>query len=376
MKRSIVRASVLLTSAATVAATALITAGGALAAPTTVYVSRTGHTGAADTSCATAAFATIQAGVNAVATGGTVNVCSGTYAEMVNVTRKTAIVGTGGAIINANGKAYGLGLGASYSSVTAMTVENANGGGDAGPNDGIVSAVFTAHGPVAADHLTITNNTVTGNLGAGIDLNSTQYSTASGNKADQNGIGINVSDDLGRAAAYNVINANATNENFGGCGVALADHTGAGIYNNKVTNNVSNDNGLSTPTAPDASAGSGVILASPIPGGRVSGNLISGNTFDGNGHGGVVVHAHVPGNNFSGNVISNNRVKTNNLRTDENDLKTTGIYIGSASPMSISVTGNNIGPDYYGIFTSGSVTVSGSNSFNSVTVQNGHAASF
>jgi parallel beta-helix repeat protein len=373
MNRSIARASVLIATAGTAAAAALIAAGGAVAAPTTVYVSSTGKAGAADTSCASAAFKSVQAGVNAVATGGTVIVCGGTYAEMVSVTRKTAIVGTGGATIDANGKAYGLGLGASYSSVSGMTVKNANGGGDQGPNDGIVSAAFTSHGPVVGDHLSITGNTLTGNLNAGIDLNSTQYSTASGNRAVQNGIGVNVSDDLGRAAMNNVIDANVTNQNFGGCGIALADHSGAGVLGNRVSNNVSNDNGLSTPTAPDASAGSGVILASPIPGGRVIYNAIIGNTFDGNGHGGVVIHAHAPGN-FAGNVIQNNRIKTNNLRTDSHDLQTTGIYIGVVTPTSVAVTGNNIGPDFYGIFTAGPVTLSGANSYNSVTTQVGHVA--
>ena len=373
MKRSIARAGVLATSAAAAAATALISAGSAHAAPTTVYVSTAGKAGAADTSCTTAAFKSVQAGVNAVATGGMVVVCGGTYAEQVSVTRKTAIVGQGGATVDASGKAYGIGLGASYSSVTGMTVKNANGGGEQGPNDGIVSAAFTANGPVPADHLTITNNILTGNLGAGIDLNSTQHSTATGNRSVQNGIGVNVSDDLGRAALNNLVSGNVTDQNFGGCGIALADHTGAGVLGNDIVNNVSNDNGLSTPTAPDASAGSGVILASPIPGGRVEYNLISGNTFDGNGHGGVVVHAHAP-SNFTGNVIQNNRVKTNNLRTDSHDLQTTGIYIGTAAPMSVTVTGNNIGPDYYGIFTAGPVTLSGSNSFTSVTVQQGHVA--
>ena len=375
MKRSIARAGVLVTSAGAAVAAALITAGSAHAAPTTVYVSTAGKAGAAGTSCASAAYKSVQAGVNAVATGGTVVICGGTYAEQVSVTRKTAIVGQSGATIDASGKAYGIGLAASYSSVTGMTVKNANGGGDQGPNDGIVSAAFTSRGLIEADHLSITNNTLTGNLNAGIDLNSTQYSTASGNKAVQNGIGINVSDDLGRAALNNIIDGNVTNENFGGCGVALADHTGAGVLGNRVTNNVSDDNGLSTPTAPDASAGSGVILASPIPGGHVEYNLISGNSFDGNGHGGVVVHAHAP-SNFTGNAITNNRIKTNNLRTDSHDLQTTGIYIGSASSMAVTVSGNNIGPDYYGIFTAGPVTLSGSNSYTSVTTQLGHVATY
>ena len=85
-----------------------------------------------------------------------------------------------------------------------------------------------------------------------------------------------------------------------------------------------------------------------------------------------------------GNVISANRVKVNNVRTDSHDEKFTGIYIGSASPLTITMKDNNIGPgleaadagesDYYGIFTAGPVTLVGSNSFHETTVDVGHVA--
>src|SRR5207248_3626326 len=121
-----------------------------------------------------------------------------------------------------------------------------------------------------ADHVKIIGNVVTGNLSAGIDLISTSHSVAFDNKANGNGIGINVADDLGLAASHNLIALNVANRNFGGCGIALADHTGAGVTDNVVLKNVANDNGLSTPAAPDASAGSGVILASPAPDGKLT----------------------------------------------------------------------------------------------------------
>ena len=146
------------------------------------------------------------------------------------------------------------------------------------------------------------------------------------------------------------------------------------MTDNVISFNVSNDNGLSTATAPDASAGSGMILASPIPGGIVRNNLVSYNSFNGNGHGGVVVHSHVPNipgsppNDFSGNVVMRNQIGTNNLRTDTSDLNSTGIYLGSASPLKMS--SNIIGPDYYGIFTAGAVTLTGgTNAYHHVTVK-------
>lgn len=356
----------------------MVAAGPANAAthPSTVYVSPTGHGTNADTSCATAGFHTVQSGVNWVLAGGTVIVCGGTYHESVSVLKKVAIVGQSGATIDATGFPYGIGLGASYSSVTSMTVKNAGTSDPQSPNDGIVTAAFGPNGPVAGDHEWIAGNVLTGNANAGIDLNSTQYSTARGNQSNQNGIGVNVSDDLGRLALYNNVEGNVTDENFGGCGIALADHTGAGVAGTRVTGNRSDDNGLSTPTAPDASAGSGVIMASPIPNGRVSGNLIQANSFDGNGHGGVVLHAHAPGGNFAGNWIVGNRIKENNLRTDSHDLQTTGVYIGTVSPLTIKIDQNNIGPDYYGIFTAGSVTITGSNSFTDVTQSLGHVSAY
>ena len=141
--------------------------------------------------------------------------------------------------------------------------------------------------------------------------------------------------------------------------------------------NVANNNGPSTPTAPDASAGSGVILAAPIPNAIVTGNLITQNKFSGNGHAGVVIHAHAPSDDFSGTVISKNLIGTNNVRTDENDLQTTGIYLGSASPQTITVRGNQIHDDYYGIFTSGPVTViSKHNRFHHVTQKTGSFPTF
>jgi nitrous oxidase accessory protein NosD len=312
-------------------------------------------------SCHRPDYPSIQDAIEGVAPGGTVVVCKGTYPGMVNVDQRVTLAGRRGATIDATGDAYGIGVSAPWSVITGMKVMNAS---PLDPDngrfaDGIVTIAIGASGPVAADHVRIVHNVVTGNLGSGIDINSSSYSTAEFNDAHENGVGINLANDIGRPANHNTVRYNVTDKNFGGCGIALADHTGAGVSNNTVAFNISDDNGLATATAPDASAGSGVILASPIPGGIVTGNKITYNEFHGNGHGGVVVHAHAPGANFSGNSVTYNWIGRNNVRTDENDLHTTGIYLGSFSPMSIKVAGNIIGRDYYGIFTSGPVTVTG-----------------
>jgi hypothetical protein len=83
------------------------------------------------------------------------------------------------------------------------------------------------------------------------------------------------------------------------------------------------------------------------------------NTFDGNGHAGVALHGHAPNMDFSRNVIAGNRIGTNNLRQDFADPETTGIYLADASPLTISVFGNFIHDNHYGVFTAGDVTVRG-----------------
>lgn len=346
------------------------------------YVDPNGAGANKGTSCQQARFSHIQDAVDAATAGGTVVVCPGTYHESVTVDRSLVLSGMRGSVIDATGFGYGVGVAASWTTVRGLTVVNASGSDPSLPYDGIITAGFTATGPAPADHVVIEHNTVHGNQGSGIDLNSTSHSIARHNVATENGVGINVSDDLGAPAVGNVIDHNTTNRNFGGCGIALADHTGAGVIGNVVTHNVSDDNGLSTPTAPDASAGSGVILASPIPGGVVRDNLVRHNEFHGNGHGGVVVHSHVPhvpgvpDSDFSGNRIVDNRIGTNNLRTDESDTQTTGIYLGSATPLHITVKGNKIRCNHYGIFTAGEVTVSGRNHFVHVATPLGGVPTF
>ena len=342
---------------------------------TTVYVAPGGSAGAAGHSCATAAYASVQAAVTAAPAGGTVIVCPGTYHESVTITRALRLAGRPGATIDATGQPYGVGTAASYVTISGLTVRGANVGGLLA--DGIVTAGLVNGTMVPADHITITGDTTEANAGSGIDLNSTSHSVAAGDRSTGNSVGINVSDDFKRTAAGNVISGNVTNDNPGGCGIALADHTGAGIAHNLVASNVSNDNGLGTPSAAAASAGSGVILAGAT--GGVFGNTVTGNVFDGNGHAGFDVHAHAPGMNLSGNVVTGNRIGVNNLRTSEGDSQTTGVYLGDASPLAITVEGNTISDDYYGIFSAGGpVTVRGAqhNRFQGVTSPFGSSPTF
>jgi nitrous oxidase accessory protein NosD len=343
--------------------------------PGTVYVSPMGKPGASDRSCGTAAFHSVQAAVNAVAARGTVITCAGTYNESVTVTKSMTLTGRPGAVINAKGFSYGVGVAASYVTVSGLTVENASVGGLLA--DGIVTAGLVGGKMTPADHVTIAHDVTKGNAGSGIDLNSTTGSSAIGDRSEGNAVGVNVSDDFNKPAVDNAIIGNVTNNNPGGCGIALADHTGDGISHNRVVGNVANDNGLGTPTATAASAGSGVILAGAT--GGVFDNTITGNTFEGNGHAGFDVHAHAKGMNLTGNVVTGNRIGQNNLRGSEGDTATTGVYLGDASPLTITVRGNVISDNHFGLFAAGGpITINGArdNVYEHVTTVLGTSPTF
>jgi hypothetical protein len=372
MRHALIRTAVI--GVAGAAAVPLLAAA-ATAGVTTVYVAPGGASGAAGRSCATAAYSSVQTAVTAAPARATVIVCPGTYHESVTITKPLHLAGRPGATIDASGQPYGVGAAAAYVTISGLTVRGASVGGLLA--DGIVTAGLVNGAMTPADHITITGDTTEDKAGSGIDINSTSHSVAAGDRSTGNSVGINVSDDFNRRAAGNVISGNVTNDNPGGCGIALADHTGDGIDHNLVAGNVSNDNGLGTPSAAAASAGSGVILAGAT--GGVFDNVVTGNVFDGNGHAGFDVHAHAPGMNLTGNVVTGNRIGVNNLRTSEGDAQTTGVYLGDASPLAITVEGNTISGDYYGIFTAGGpVTVRGAghNRFQHVTSPFGSSPTF
>jgi hypothetical protein len=352
----------------------------ATSAPTpsaVLYVSPTGTNGGGDTGCTDAGHSTIQSAVDAAQIGGTVVVCAGTYKESVNIGKLLTLSGQPNAVVDATGAMYGIGIGADHVTVTGMTVKNAN--AKDSPADGIVTAVIggTPDTPTATigNFATITNNVLTANMGSGIDVNSSSNSLIANNRSDGNGIGINVVNDFGSPASHNTITGNTANDNAGGCGLVLADHTGTGVFNNVVTGNTANRNGLGSPTAPNASSGSGIIIAGG-PRGGVHNNLVANNTFIGNGHGGVTLHSHAPGADFNGNAIVGNLIGTNNTHTDYKDLKTTGIYLGAAAPLSITVTNNLVRDNAIGIFTAGPVTVRGGGAFLHVTTTVVHISTY
>jgi parallel beta-helix repeat protein len=346
------------------AAASLLAFGATAAQASTVhvsYVSPHGHVSASGHSCGSARYRDINAAVAATHTGGTVVVCKGTYDEQVIVAKPLNLVGQHGALIDATGQtpltvggqtlpgSIGVGvLGTSHVRVSGLTVEHAG-----------FDAILVA----ASSHVWVSGNQLLHNGDVGVDLNGSSWSTATGNVSRYNtGGGFLVADDIG-PNGHNVVSWNVASDNPGGCGVILAGHTTAGVRDNLVAHNLLTYNGTLK-----SSAGAGVVIATPVPGGTVAGNTVIGNTIYGNGLAGVTIHAHLPGQNLNGNRIIGNTIGINNTVGDPIDLSTsptstanvavadpatTGILVGSASSISVQISGNSISRNQYGIFLEG-----------------------
>jgi len=95
---------------------------------------------------------------------------------------------------------------------------------------------------------------------------------------------------------------------------------------------------------------------------------VTGNLIYGNGLAGVTIHAHFPTQDLNGNQITGNVIGTNNTLGDPiqlgaspgskknvavPDTRTTGILVGSASPIHVEISGNHIARNHFGIFLEG-----------------------
>ena len=347
----------------------------------TVYVSTHGTATANDASCGSAAYKSIGAAVSAAAWGGKVVVCGGTYHEDVAVTKTLSLLGRSGAVIDATNHNNGILVTAADVTVSGFKVTNAIG-------EGILVS--------SANHVTIAGNVVTnndlgglpvnpvpntyaecqsqggvpGDCGEGIHLMGSSYATVAGNVSTGNSGGILLTDETG-PAAHNQIVGNVVASNLFDCGVTVVGHNPkaapggvpapqvAGVYANDIVGNSISGNGVK-------GAGAGVVMATPLPGGAVYDNTVQDNTITGNGQSGVTVHSHVPGQFLNGNVITRNFIGTNNVVGDPDfaphvDKQTTGVLVGTVSPLSIEISGNVIANDHFGIWTTGPVTVRGAN---------------
>jgi hypothetical protein len=355
------------------------------AAPQTVYVSPTGTASAAGTSCDTAAFTSINTAIRAVASGGRVIVCGGTYREDVAVTKPLSLDHSGKVVIDASGLINGIDVAAPNVAVSGFTVQNAIGEGIL--VKGVDNVSLTGNTVSGNDKGTGTNSYgqcatvqgVPGDCGGGIHLMGSSNSRVVSNDTRANAGGIIISDETG-PATHNQVTGNSVQDNPSAGGITLAGRNGAGapggtpapsaagVFANTIQSNTVSGNGLTA-------GGGGVTLTSSVPGGAVYGNTVSGNLLSGNGYAGVTVHSLVAGQDLNGNIINGtNTISTNNTKGDATasvaDQQTTGVLVTSVAPLSITVSGNTIANDHFGIWTLGPVTVTNAskNSFSGVGV--------
>jgi len=368
-------------------AASILAAPVAAASPPGLYVAKH-HSSDANPCSSGQPCLTIGHAVSVATAGATIHVDQGMYAEQVSITQRLTLIGDD-ATIDATGQTggiqplagmgvvgYGLlvfGPNASGSVVKGFTVEHALGEGIlvAGTSkvliqDNIVRLNDAGFNTTMTFECRAQGN-IPGDCGEGLHLVSSSWSRLVDNVVENNVGGILITDEFG-PSAHNVISGNVSKNNLQDCGITLPSHnamamtdpTKGGVYDNLVIGNVSEGNG-----------GAGVGMFAPFPGTASYNNRIIGNTLRNNGQAGVGIHAHAPGQNVSGNVIMNNWISGNGIDPDSGSGHPTGIALFSAAvPVTVAVTNNHIGNEYWGIFRAGAITIHGlsSNHFaNSVT---------
>ena len=119
--------------------------------------------------------------------------------------------------------------------------------------------------------------------------------------------------------------------------------------------------------------GAGILLANPRAGMAVYKNTVTRNTISNNGLAGVQLNENTTNQYLDGNVISNNTIGTNNLlhSTTAGNGSTVGVstFVASgAPPLAVTVTGNSINSNTYGIYAATGTTLTQSgNTFTDVT---------
>jgi len=361
-----------------------------------LYVSSKGTTGAADRNCHSAAFASVQAAVDAAPAGGTVVVCRGTYSEDVVIAKPLRLLGTHGAVIhgvptstqvcdqlgpNGPGTApclAGITIKSSHVAVEGLTVTGALGegilatGSLAGHSIGDV--LIEGNRVIGNDLGGIPPTTsspypqcvavgqVPGDCGEGIHLMGVYDSVVSHNLVKGNSGGILLTDEFGPTHG-NLITHNVVTKNLYDCGITAPGHNPfaldssgnpqpsvAGVYDNVISHNRITGNGTS-------GEGAGVLFANATAGTASYDNVVAHNYIAGNGMAGVTLHAHPLAagqfEDLSGNRIVHNTIATNNSLGDPDagDTATTGVLVYSGTvPLEVTIAHNRIRDDQYGIW--------------------------
>jgi parallel beta-helix repeat protein len=357
---------------------AVVVASGAVAVTPamakTLYVTPKGKN--AKTCTAKKPCKSISFAVGKAARGDTVAVATGTYRDSVKITKDIALAGIGRVTVNAQGRPNGIlitGAKAAGARVTGLTVENAT---DEGILAMLTSNVTITDNVVKNNDRGVSAKTPTGecaaqgqvpgDCGEGLHLMSVSNSQVLGNLVQNNLGGILLTDELG-PTADNLIALNKSLNNLYDCGITLAGHNTAayaggspvpskgGVFDNIVYDNTANNDGTK-------GLGGGIIVAAGAPGSAVYGNTVEDNVANGNGLGGFTLHSHSPGQYLNDNRVIDNTFLNDAIAgnpgnkpgdVDAGITQTAGIIVYSAvTPLSGTViSGNNLGNEYYGIWT-------------------------
>jgi hypothetical protein len=354
-------------------------AAAAVASPATRYVTTHG----VDTGdCTLTPCHTIGYAVSQSASGDTIKVGPGTYAETVTVAEQLTLDGgaasyhraakddwnrdhnSSRATIDATGKDNGVvitGSAASGTTLRGFTIENAG-------REGVFADQTS--GLTISDNVLLDNDAYGPNspqcpaadpddCGEALHLQSVTNSVVSDNLVRNNVGGILLTDEDGPTSG-NLITRNRVLNNTKDCGITLASHfldtsspvppDVAGVYMNQVLYNTSIGNGA---------AGIGVF-AGP-PGAAAWGNVVAGNVANDNGLPGVAIHSHTPGQNVDSNVIVYNSLSGNGPDDDANSVLPTGISVFSAvDPIpNTTIAYNRVWKEHYGVFTVHAVSLTG-----------------
>jgi hypothetical protein len=319
--------------------------------------------------------ATISSAVTKAGNGDRVQVGKGNYHEMVTITKRLKLVGTGHVTINATGQANAVliqGSGAAGTLVQNLTTENAQDEGILAMNTSHVNITkdVVKHNDLGAAAASPTGECAPaagapGDCGEGLHLWAVAKSKVTHDTIKDNSGGILITDETGPTHG-NLISHNTVTGNADDCGITMASHNGGaysggqaqptvgGIYHNVISHNKVNRNGLK-------GQGAGILMAGAFPGTAVYDNTVKDNVANDNGLGGFTLHSHSPGQDLNGNKIIDNSFKADgqnggNGQPGDSDFgitKTVGIIIASAAtPLTGTVVkGNHISHEYYGIWT-------------------------
>jgi hypothetical protein len=365
------------------AASALLGSGSAGASGTTLYVAPSGSDTA--NTCATAATPckTLGHALLTAASGDTIQLEEGTYAESANPTgaANTVPASLAGltiegvaskpktAIVTAAGEGFGLVVNASTVTVRYVTIQKADRSGllVAPPtsatkpadvsNEHIVSNRVVTNDQCgvtaqvrAHTSTTCKTSTFVPDYGEGLHIMSVTSSTISTNVVADNVGGILVTDEMG-PTHDDTFSDNDASTNHEDCGITVASHntsavhttgpttgktdpTAGGDYTLTITGNLANDDGAA-----------GILDAGAAPGTAAYHNTIKDNTAEGNGLAGFTLHSHAPLQDMNTNVVETNTF------ADDSLSGLTGSPGDAEGPPASATTGQSVGIQILGAIT-------------------------